>query len=294
MLSLAIVSGLVLAAEPSAIRISAPSLGWVLAADGSQVVEISGLADSPRTGRAVSLPAVARRAWSSPDAASVLVQLDAALFLIRAAGEPEAIAELPAGVTLSAAWDRSSSGFAVCWETNCEARDAGGAIRTRWEVDASARVLAYSGEGGMVLTTADAAEWRRGGETVRIDPAPAAATFRPRSQELWIVDNTGQLYGQDFQGRRTGEGEMVTDAVGLIASADGRYFFASNAEGNAAVFDVDSGSTNRTDLETTVEGVWLSPGPFSARLHESSKRAIAIWTDVSIGWVPSANGEVRQ
>ena len=47
-LCLAVSSHLALGADASGIRIAAPSLGWVLAPDGSQVIEITGVPESPR------------------------------------------------------------------------------------------------------------------------------------------------------------------------------------------------------------------------------------------------------
>lgn len=298
LLGLALLPGLAIGAEAPGIRLSPPTLGWILAPDGSQIVEITGVTDSPRAGRALSLPAAARRAWTSPDAAAVLLQLDTGLFLVRSNEQGELLTDLPAGAEVSAAWDRASTGFAACWETNCEARSANGAVRSRWEVAASTRAIAYSDESGLLTGTPESAEWRRGADVIRLDAMPVAAAFRAGTQEIWLLDAGGHLSGQDARGRRVGEGELVAAAVGLAGSLDGKSFFAANADGAAAVFSMESGQSEHFVIEDTVEGVWAAPGLFAARLHESAKRPVAIWNGESgtTGWMPSqpaAEIEVR-
>jgi hypothetical protein len=296
LLSLAITSGLIMAAESPDIRISAPTLGWILAADGSQAIEITGVTDSPRAGRAVALATAARRAWASPDAAAVVLQTGTGIALLRGALPAEALLELPAAAVATVAWDRASAGFAVCWNEICEARSADGAMRARWEVAPGSRVLAYSADNGLLLATAEIAEWRRQTEVISLDAIPASAAFRPGTSELWLLDAAGQLTGIDPQRRPVGAAELVPNAVGLVASLDGKSFFAANAEGAAAAANLETLQTENFNLEDSVEGLWPAAGRFTVRLHDSAKRAIAIWNGDSgtTGWVPAMNNEVRQ
>ncbi len=296
LLILAALPGLIPAAESAGIRLSAPALGWILASDGAQLIEIAGIAASPRAGRAVALPSPARRVWASPDSNAVLLRLDAGLFLLRANEQLEQLAEIPLDVDVTAAWDRSSAGFAICWAEICQARALNGPIRDQWPFTAGARVVAFSMEAGLLTATAQSAEWRNAAELIPLDTIPAAAAFRPGTQELWLLDADGRLAGRDRQGRRTGEGESVANALGLISSADGKAFFAANADGAAAVFSVASSQSERFAIEESVEGVWPAPGLFAIRLHESAKRPIAIWNGETgiTGWMPAATSEVRQ
>lgn len=296
LLSLAITSGLVMAAESPDIRISAPSLGWILAADGSQALEITGVTESPRAGRAVALAGVARRAWASPDATVTVLQTGTGLEILRGSVPAEGLFELPTGSVATVAWDRASAGFAVCWDTDCEARGANGAMRARWEVAAGARLLAYSADNGMVLATGESAEWRRESSVITLDAIPAAAAFRPGTSELWLLDAAGQLTGIDPQRRPIGNAELVPNALGLVASLDGKSFFAANAEGATAATNLETLQTEKFNLEDSVEGLWPAAGRFTVRLHDSAKRAIAIWNGDSgiTGWVPALNSEVRQ
>lgn len=87
-------------------------MGWVLASDGSQLIEIAGIAASPRAGRAIDLPSAARRFWTSPDANAVILRLDTGIFLLRSGDQLEQVAE---GIAVTAVWDRASTGFALCW-----------------------------------------------------------------------------------------------------------------------------------------------------------------------------------
>lgn len=296
LLSLAITSGLIMAAESPDIRISAPTLGWILAADGSQAIEITGVTDSPRAGRAVALATTARRAWASPDAAAIVLQTRTGIALLRGAQPAEGLLELPAATVATVAWDRASTGFAVCWDEICEARGADGAMRARWEVAPGSRVLAYSADNGLLLATAEAAEWRRQNTVISLDAMPASAAFRPGTSELWLLDAAGQLTGIDPQRRPVGAAELVPNAVGLVASLDGKSFFAANAEGAAAAANLETLQTENFNLEDSVEGLWPAAGRFTVRLHDSAKRAIAIWNGDSgtTGWVPAMNNEVRQ
>ena len=296
LLSLAVASGLTIAAESPDIRISAPSLGWVLAADGSQVIELAGVSDSPRVGRAFALESAARRAWAAPDSTATVLQTASGISLLRGGDRVEGLFELPAGSAATVAWDRASAGFAVCWDTNCEARDAAGALRSRWEVAAGARVIAYSAANGLVLATGETAEWRRDNAAIALDSQPVAAAFRPGTSELWLLDASGQLSGIDPQRRPTGSAELVAGAVGQVASLDGTAFFAANAEGAAAFTNLETLQTEKFSVEDSVEGLWPAAGRFTVRLHDSAKRAIAIWDGASgiTGWVPASNSEVRQ
>lgn len=296
LLSLAFTSGLVLAAEAPAIRISAPSIGWILAADGTQAIEITGVTESPRTGRTVALAAVARRAWPSPDASATVLQTNTGIALLAGNDQVETLSELPVASVATVAWDRASAGFAACWDTVCEARGANGAMRARWEVAAGARLLAYSAENGLVLATAEGAEWRREAAVIALDSIPAAAAFRPGTSELWLLDATGQLAGIDPQRRPAGTAELVPDAIGLVASLDGKAFFAANASGAAAATNLESLQTETFNMEDSLEGLWPAAGRFTVRLHDSAKRAIGIWNGDSgiTGWVPALNSEVGQ
>jgi len=299
--ALAIVTGLTLAAESPAVRLSAPSLAWILAPGGSQVIEITGIPESPRAGRAVGLPSAAWRSWAAPDSNSVILRLDTGLYLFRANDPLVLLTELAPEVDVTAAWDRASAGFALCWAEICQGRGANGALRSQWEVAAATRAVAFSVEAGLVSATPDNAVWRTETSNTALEIVPAAAAFRAGTQELWLVDARGHVTGRDRQGRRTGEGELVENPLGLVSSADGKSFFSANAEGAAAAYSLDAAQTTRVSLEDTVEGVWAAPGPFAVRLHESAKRPIAIWNGETgtAGWMPAANfstvnAEVRQ
>ena len=297
---LAALPGLALAAESTGIRLSSPTLGWVLASDGSQLIEIAGIAESPRAGRTVALPSAARRSWTSPDANSVILRLDTGIFLIRSGEQLEQLAEfpseLPRDIEVAAVWDRSSAGFAICWAEKCEARAANGAIRDQWKISSGSRAIAFSVEAGLVTANAEDAGWHYGGELIQLDAVPAAAAFRAGTKELWLLHLDGRISGQDRQGRRLGEGGLVAGALGLIGSLDGKAFFAVNAEGEAAVYSLESAQTVRVAIEESVEGVWPAPGLFAIRLHESAKRPITIWNGETgiTGWMPAATIEVRQ
>ena len=290
---LAALPGLAFAAESPGIRLSSPTIGWVLASDGLQLIEIAGIAASPRAGRAVALPSAARRFWTSPDANAVILRLDNGIFLL---GSGEQLAELSEDFEVTAVWDRSSTGFAICWAEKCEARAANGAIRHQWKVSSGSRVIAYSAEAGLVTASAEDADWHYGGELIHLDAVPAAAAFRSGTKELWLLNPDGRISGQDRQGRRLGEGELVAGALGLVGSLDGKAFFAVNAEGEAAVYSLESAQTVRVAIGNSVEGVWPAPGLFAVRLHESAKRPIAIWNGETgiTGWMPAATSEVRQ
>jgi hypothetical protein len=300
-LSLATLPGLPIAAEPPSPRLSAPAIGWVLAADGSQVIEIAGIAESPRAGRSVALPSAARRTWNSPDADTILIRLDTGLYLISSNERPEHLPRqliaIPAETDVTVAWDRASAGFAICWVETCQARSTAGAIREQWEVSPGSRPIAFSVDAGLVTATLESAVWRVGSQVIHLEAIPAAAAFRAGTRELWLLDLAGHLAGQDRQGRLTGEGNLIPNAAGLVGSLDGKAFFSANTEGAAAVLSLESAQTERLSIEDSVEGVWPAPGLFAIRLHESAKRSIAIWNGQTgvIGWMPTAQGiEVRQ
>lgn len=294
MLGLAIGMGPAIWAESPGIRITAPSLGWVLSPDGTQVTEIAGVAASPRAGRELALPAAARRSWASPDAAAVLVQTENGIFLVRESGAPQSILELSGPAEFSAAWDRAAAGFALCGPESCQSFDPAGAIRASWDVEAGARALAYSAESGLVISLNGAAQWLRADGRAPLDGSPIAAAFRPGTSEAWFLDAEGRLTGQDFLGRRTGEGQVIENALGLVASRDGRAFFAAS-ETAAAVFLIESQKTESVEIGEPVEGVWAAPGAFSIRLHDSAKRPIAIWDGESgaLGWMPAVEVAVE-
>ena len=289
-------------AQTPGIRLSAPSLGWILAANGSQLVEITGLSMSPRTGRSLPLPSPGRRLWVAPDSSSAVVRLDTGLFLLRSDSSLQALQDLTADVETVALWDRSSAGFALCWQSACESREANGAIRSRWDLPAGHRPLAFSLEHGLVAANSDSALWLRLSDSTPLDAVPAAAAFRPHTIELWLLDSSGRLSGRDFQGRRTGEAQLVPNALGLVASQDGAAFFAANAAGAAAVASLATSQTEQFAVEDSVEGVWAAPGLFAIRLHASAKRPIGFWNGETglTGWMPahslaeSPETEVRQ
>lgn len=301
-LNLATVSGLSLVAEPPAIRLSAPPVGWVLSPDGSHVLEITGIMESPRTGLAYPLPSAARRAWSAPDARSVLLLLDIGVALRQPGGQVEIFFPAAAGTSVSAAWDRASRGFAVCAGESCQARSADGTLRREYAVAAGTRVLAYSDTAGIVLARAEQAEWRRGSDAVNLEFVPAAAAFRGTQAEIWYIAADGRIAGTDAQGVRSPIREGIADPLGLVSSADGGAFFAANALGEAERFTPSGGAVDRFSLEDTVEGVWAAPGFFAVQLQESAKRPIAIWNGETgvTGWAPAwasslpAATEVRQ
>ena len=296
LLILAGVPCLPLAAQAPAIRISAPTLGWVLSSDGTQLIEIAGVPESPRAGRAVALSAVARHAWSSPDAAAVALRLDDGLYLVRSGGQLELLTEIEKGAAVSLVWDRASAGFAACWADKCQARTVTGGEAEQWEIAIGSRLIAFSQNAGAVTVSDSAADWRHRGEVIHLDAIPVAAAFRAGTDELWTVDAEGRLTGRDRQGRRTGEGEMVPGAIGLVSSADGSRFFSVNSEREFATYAVASGQTERLSVDDPVDGAWPAPGSFAIRLHESAKRPIAIWDGDSgvTGWMPVAASEVRQ
>ena len=128
--------------------------------------------------------------------------------------------EIPPEVDITVVWDRSSAGFATCWTEKCQARTANGTLREQWEVAAGSRPMAFSVEAGLVTASVGTAEWRRGVELIPLDAVPAAAAFRAGTGELWLLDAAGHLAGRDQQGRHIGEGESVTNAIGLVSFAN--------------------------------------------------------------------------
>jgi len=301
LLSLTLAGPTLLQAETPGARFSAPKLGWVLSPDGAQLIEITGVLDSPRQGAALALPAAATRLWPSPDASAAVLRTASGYFLAGSPDLPVALAELPAGSELSVAWDRASNGFAACWSAHCESRDQRGAIVAQWEVAEGSRVLAYSSRAGLVTAVGDSATWRTGDWDSPLAMAPVAAAFRNGTNELWLIDAEGRLSGLDAQGRPVEGSTLVAGAVGLVGSLDGQSFLAASAEGLAASYNLSSGHREQWALEDTVEGLWPAPGLFAVRLHESAKRAVAIWNGETgvTGWTPSAApapaaSEVRQ
>ena len=290
-------SGLALAADSSGVRISAPALGWLLSPDGSQLIQMTGVAESPRTGATIALESPARAAWAAPDASAILLKLDTGLALLHPGGQLEPVPGVPPSVH-SAIWDRSSAGFAVCWQAVCQAFDPSGAIRSRWEVASAARPLAFSAELGLVTLSPDGADWHQAGRSIRLDSLPAAAAFRPGTGELWFIDAAGTLSQQDSQGLRRALPDLVPSAIGLVAALDGKSIFAVNAEGAAATANLDTLQADRFSVEDSVEGAWPAPGAFAIRLHESAKRPISIWNGETglTGRAPafSPESEVRQ
>jgi len=204
--------------------------------------------------------------------------------------------ELEKGAEVSLIWDRASAGFAACWADKCQSRTASGGEAEQWAIANGSRLKAFSVIAGAVTVSDSGAVWRHRGEVIPLDTLPAAAAFRAGTEELWTVDAEGRLTGRDSQGRRTGEGELVASAIGLVSSADGSRFFAVNAEREIATYTIVSGQTERLSVDDPVDGAWPIPGQFAIRLHESAKRPIAIWDGESgtTGWMPVAASEVRQ
>lgn len=276
------------AAETPAIRMSAPTIAWVLSSDGFELIQIAGVPESPRAGQRISLPSVALRAWSSPDAQSAVLRLEDGLYLQRSAGKLERVAELEKDAVASLEWDRLSAGFAACWAQMCQSRVADGALVEQWAVDPGSRIIAYSVQGGAVTASESGSVWRYNRVQIPLEIIPTVAALRPGADELWTVDREGRLTGRDRAGRRTGEGEMISGAIGLVGSLDGASFFAINADREAAFYSVALGRTDRFTLDGDVDGAWAAPGPFAVRLHESAKRPVAIWEGDSgiTGWMP--------
>lgn len=293
LLGLALISALSSAAD---LRVSAPGLGWLLSPDGTQVIAITGVPESPRAGAAIALPALARQVWSAPDASALLARLDAGLYLIRPGHDPAELAAIPPDATVSAAWDRASAGFAACWQAACRVFDKEGAPGPESESGPGVRLLAYSAASGLVTVAGDSALWRRGETTRPLDFVPAAAAFVPASGELWVVEDTGRLLALSPEGGRREMPESVSAPIGLVASLDGKSLFTVNGAGEAAVLAAGSGELTRFSLEGTVEGAWPAPGLFNVRLHESAKRPLAIFNGESglAGWAPAASQEVQQ
>lgn len=290
-------SGLAIAADSSGVRISAPALGWLLSPDGSQLIQLTGVAESPRAGATIALENPARAAWASPDASAIVLKFDSGLALLRSGGPVEPLPGAPIAAH-AAVWDRASAGFALCSQDSCLAFDNAGAIRSRWEVASGSRPLAYSADHGLVTVSADGADWHQANQSIRLDSLPAAAAFRPGTAELWFIDAAGTLSQQDAQGLRRALPDLVPNAVGIVAALDGKSIFAVNAEGAAASASLDTLQAERFSLEDTVEGAWPAPGAFAIRLHESAKRPVAIWNGETglTGRAPafSPETEVRQ
>lgn len=293
LLGLALISALSSAAD---LRVSAPGLGWVLSPDGTQMIAITGVPDSPRAGEAIPLPGLARQLWSAPDASAVLVRLDAGLFLIRPGQDPVELAAIAPDLGVSAAWDRSSAGFAACWQVACRAFDKEGAPGPESESGPGERLLAYSATAGLVTVNGESALWRRGESARTLDFVPTAAAFVPGSGELWVVGDAGRILALSAEGARRELPESVAGPIALVASLDGMSVFTVNGAGEAAVFTAATGELARFTLEGTVEGAWPAPGLFNVRLHESAKRPLAIFNGDSglAGWAPAATQEVQQ
>ena len=103
--------------------------------------------------------------------------------------------ELPAGIDVTAVWDRSSSGFARCFTEICQGRSSNGAMRSQWDVSPASRPLAYSGDSGLVIATTENA--------AKIKADPTLAQF----ENLRILEA-----GKVAQGLQTLEPFSVTAA----------------------------------------------------------------------------------
>lgn len=264
-------------AERPGPRLSPPPLGWVLSPDGTQAIEITGVVSSPRPGAAIALPAAASRLWSSPDGRSAIAATDSALFWVRSANEPVALMASEPASSASVAWDRNSEGFAVCVGVRCESRSASGELLEARELETGRTLLAFSATHGWVMDAPGGAYWQSGDIGLSLGSSVIAAQFRPRTRELWTLDQDGTLTGRTAEGGVAGQSNLLRDALGLAVSADGTSFLAVDAEGAAAVFDLRTGLTRAFRLETPPAGVWIASGSFAVRLHDSLKRPIAFW-----------------
>jgi len=269
-----------------AARISAPALGWLLSPDGSEVIGITGVVDSPRDGHAFKLPEVASRIWVSPDASALVALTAKELWLIVPGSSARQLSAAESSV--SVAWDRSGNGFLVCQSDHCAEHSASGAVRGGFDTSGAASVLAYSESAGALYVRDGVATWHRASGDVAVGEA-AAAAFRPGAQELWVLSPNGRLSGFDANGSSAGSADLIADAIGLAVSADGNTLVAVNAS-SGSVFDLRTAEVNRLAFAEGVDGLWLAPGNFAVRLHESSKRPVAFWNGETgaLGWMPAA------
>jgi hypothetical protein len=268
-------------AAPSGPRLSVPALGWVLSPDGSQLLEIAGLPESPRPGRSLPLPRPARAVWSAPDASAAILRLDDGFHLVRP-DLPEPIVLLPVAepeqpAPFTAAWDRASLAFAICYGPHCHEFDREGHPLASIPATPGSHLFAYSRQSGLALRTGDGSLlWLREGSALPLNGTVSAAAFRPGHAELWVLDPAGQLATFDSAGSRSPIAELIPDALGLAPSADGATFFA--AAGNSlAQVQVETRSVSIHSLEDSVTGLWPAPGGLTVRLHDSPKRPISFW-----------------
>jgi hypothetical protein len=270
----------------SAARVSAPALGWLLSPDGTGIISITGIADSPRDGQNYPLPATASKIWTSPDASAIIAQSVDGLWLITPGVSSRQFAAIDTAV--SVAWDRSGSGFVVCQPDRCAEYSAAGAVRGGFETAGAADVLAYSASAGTLYDIDGAATWHRSSGDTPLGEV-ASGAFLSASKELWTLGADGRLTGRDANGAVVGSAELVTDALGLVVSADGNTLIAANAS-TAAVYEIRNAEVTRFAVESGIEGVWLAPGNFTVRLHESAKRPVAFWNGETgaLGWMPAA------
>lgn len=278
----------------TAARITAPVLGWLLSPDGGEIIGITGVVDSPRDGQAYRLPAAASKIWVSPDASTIVARSVEGLWLIAPGASSRLIASSESGTSM--AWDRASKGFVVCQPDRCTEFSPDGSVRGGFDTAGFATALAYSASSGTLFSIEASATWHRNSGDIAVGEAIAAA-FRPGTQELWLIAQDGRLSGLDANGAIVGSAELVPGAVGLAASGDGHSLIAANGSHGAA-FDIRNAEVSRFAVETGIEGLWLAPGNFSVRLHESAKRPIAFWNGESgaLGWMPAtvAAGEQNQ
>lgn len=270
----------------SAARISAPALGWLLSPDGTEVISITGIVDSPRDGLSYRLPGVASKIWASPDASAIVANSGEGLWLITPGTSSRQFASSEGSI--SAAWDRAGNGFVVCQTDRCTEYSSSGAVRGGFETSGAADVLAYSAIAGTLYRVDTAAIWHRASGDTPLGEV-AAGAFRSGAQELWTIAFDGRLTGRDANGAVVGSAELVANAVGLVVSADGNSLIAANSS-TGAVFEIRNSEVNRFAVESGIEGVWLAPGNLSVRLHESAKRPVAFWNGETgaLGWMPAA------
>lgn len=270
----------------SAARISAPALGWLLSPDGTEIIGITGVVDSPRDGQSYRLPSAASKIWASPDASAIIASSAEGLWLITPGAAVRQFASIEGSV--SAAWDRAGNGFVVCHNGGCTEYSSSGAVRGTFETAGLAGVLAYSASAGTLYSIEGGATWHRAAGDIPLSEV-ASGAFRTGSQELWTLEPDGRLTGRDANGAVVGSAELVADALGLAVSADGNALIAANASEGAS-FDVRNSGVNRFAVESGIEGVWVAPGNFAVRFHESAKRPVAFWNGETgaLGWMPAA------
>lgn len=269
-------------AQNASVRISAPALGWVLSHDGSQVIAITGVTESPRDGEAISLPGAASRIWGSPQGDRFVAALPDGTWLFAPATAPQRILETEAG---AAVWSRNGDVVAACLGESCQVFERAGSHRFNLSLPEGATLAALQPEGGFAFRTAEGIGIRAGA-TEEFHPNAVAIAFTPDGSGAWVLNKEGVLAGP------AGPAEFLRNAVGMVIALDGSALIAVAADGSAAAFDPPTRNVRHFALEAGVDGVWPAPGNWNVRLHDSAKRPIAFWSGETsaFSWMP----EVRQ